>query len=238
MALTDRASLLRAFFRLVNADSSDADLTEHDNSTLEGAYLLLQGGLDDAQQFLIDQGAEELWQKTTSALSVTGSDPTRYADLPSDFLRLNGDDVTSALWHGNGYRWGRLINPDDRFRRVGNFYYVRGNEGDSGNEGQKRIYFTVGAAVPTSTFADYIYRLPTLADGTTVDFPVDDRALIPAFAAIRATGEDWYVGDAQDEARLVRHLDSLKTKAVRRARTSRKQKIIQTAPVWGERWYI
>lgn len=238
MALTDRASLLRAFFRLVNADSTDDDLTEHDDSTLEGAYLLLQGGLDDAQQFLIDQGLEELWLKTSSALSVTGSDPQRYAVLPSDFLRLNGDRSQSALWYGNGLRWGRLINPDMRFRAWGNRYYVRGNEGASGLEGQKRVYFTTGAAVPADLVADYIYTLPTLADGTTVDFPVADRALIPAYAAIRATSEDWYVGDQQDEGRLVRHLNALKGQAVRRARHSREPKHIRPSPVLGDRWYI
>ena len=54
--LTDRASILREFFRLVNAGSSDDDMIEHDSTTLEGAYEALDVGQEEAQLYLISIG--------------------------------------------------------------------------------------------------------------------------------------------------------------------------------------
>ena len=70
--LTDRASLKRALYRLMDTDDNDDDLIEHDNTgeTLEGVYLMLQQGLESAQLYLIDKGMEEFWLTETSALTT------------------------------------------------------------------------------------------------------------------------------------------------------------------------
>ena len=230
--LTDRASLLRAYFRLVDSSLDDDDMIEHDGSTLEGAYEALQGGLEDARLFMVGEGAESQWIKTTAALSVTGSGLDRVAALPADFMRLYGRDGKSALWYGAGLRWGQLVDSQERFLS-GNGYYVEG----TGTAGLKQLHFLPHAAIPASLFADYVSRPATLADSTTVDFPEEDRALIPAFAAIRATAEAWYTGDSLEETRLVRHLDALKRRASRRVRVSRAPKQVDVPRARG-RWYL
>ena len=231
--LTDRASLLREFHRLTNTDATDDDMIEHDSSTLEGAYQLLQSGLEDAQLYLMDQGLGDVWAKTTSTLSFTGTDPDKHVDLPADFLRLDGDQWNSALVKANGTRWGQEINLSGTNRRRGKYYYIKGYDGSTG---LLRIYVTRDSGVPSGLTANYFYRLPALADSTTVDFPQDDRPLITAFAAVRASFQAWYSGGIEGIQRLDRNLMFHKAQAVRRSRHSRQPKQATPYPMTGDHW--
>ena len=232
--LTDRASLLREFFRLVNADSSDDDMTEHDSTTLEGAYEALQVGLHRAQELLVALGQSDRWLKTTSALTLTGSDPDRYTDLPADFLRLDSDpeQFRSALRVGTRY-YGREVSPSDRNRLTGNYYYIRGNEGASGNEGRVRIYVTQGMAWRTGTVVDYYYKLSTLADSTTVDFPQNDRPLIPAYAAAHAMHQSWFPGGPEQRNEIRQNLNDQIQASKRRGRLTRRARKVSVSPNVG-----
>lgn len=223
MALTDRASLLRALFRLLDVDSSDPALTEHDDSesTLEGAYLLLEEGVDDAQDYLIQQGRASRWSKTVAFpdydddgsgwSTATGRD-AEYRTLPDDFLRLAGDEEASALHYSDGRAWGRLIDFYDRDRAGGNIYWI---------EGDDQLWIADDADPPTDLQLDYIYRVPALADSTTVDFPAEDRPLIVAYAASHATAEAWVPNRSDVARRVERNLARRKRRAWKRARRSR-----------------
>jgi hypothetical protein len=230
--LTDRASLKRALYRLMDTDDADDDLIEHDNTgeTLEGVYLMLQQGLESAQLHVIDKGMEEFWLTETSALTTTGSDPDRYVDLTSaasDLLRMYGDDQNSALRSTSGVRWGTLVDAKDRHRVRGNYYYLR----------KERLYLAKGASLPTGTVMDYIYRLPILADDTDVDFPDADRPLIVAFAAVHAMEENWLPGGPEMEQKLERNLLRRKNEAYRRARRSQKPKTVDAGRMLGDHWF-
>lgn len=226
--------MLREFYRLCETDATDDDMIEHDNSTLEAAYELLDAGLRDTQLLLIRYGLGGHFQATTAALSFTGSDPDRYATLPADFLRMNGDHRRSALRSAAGVRWGREIMPGQRHDFTGNCWYVRGASGDAG---LMRLYVTTGASVPSGTRADYYFRHADLAD-STVDIPEDERPLIPAYAAVRATAYPWYAGGDTGKARLEAYLRFLKNQTWHRSRTSRQPKMATVHPVTGDRWIV
>lgn len=228
--LTDRASLTRAMFRLLNTDAADDTMTEHDNTILEALYQLLQTGAEDAQLYLIDIGLGDYWLKATSSpLAFTGSHPNVSAPLPSDFLRLAGDDRTSALRKADGTLWGNLVDVRYRHRVFGGeTYYVR----------NQSIYLARNAAIPSDVYAEYIYVIPTLADGTDADFPEADRPLIAAFAAVNAMEESWFAGGQAEEQKLLRNLERRKNEAWRRNRRSQLPRMIQPAPVVGENWIL
>ena len=235
--LTNRVLLLNEFFRLVNADAFDGDLTAHDDTTLEGAYQLLQAGCYDAQLYLIDCGVGSRWAKTTSALSFSGSDPDRFAALPADFRRLEATDRRTGLRSGT-ISWGQMIPFERRFEFNGNCFYIRGNEALASSEGYLRLYVTTGAAVPSELVADYFYKHATLGDSTTADFPAEDRQLIPAYAAYRASFQTWFPGGQEEKVALQTNLDFCKQQAWRRARYSRQPKTVPVAPLVGDRWFV
>ena len=228
--LTDRASLKRALYRLMDTDDDDDDMIEHDNTgeALEGILLSLQQGLESAQLFLIDKSLEEYWLTTTSALTLTGTDPDRFFTLPTDFLRMYGERRMSALRSASGTRWGVPIDVKMRWRMVGNFYYLR----------NERLYVVKGASFPNGTLMDYIYRLPILADGSDVDFPAADRPLIVAFAAIHAMQENWMPGGQEMEAKLEANLKHRKNEAFRRARRSQEPKTVDPGEMIGDHWFV
>lgn len=233
--LTDRASLLREFFRLVNADSSDDDLTEHDSSTLEGAYEALDVGQEEAQQFLISVGQGETWLKQGSTLIVTGSDPNRYSSLPSDFLRLDSDpdQNRSGLVYPTGVGWGREIQPTDAHRVYGNYYWVV----YSAPDGEFRVRYARAAAVPSTLVPNYYYALDTLADSTTVEMRADDRNLIPAFAARYAMEQAWFPGGDEERAAISRNLGNCQRQAYKRARITKRARKVQTHQARGQ-WIV
>ena len=136
MPLTDRASIQRELYRLLNTSADDATLTEHDSGTLEGLNLQIEQGAYNAQLWLIDHGFQDRWIKQSGVLGTpSGSDDVaggRYWDLStlgSDFLRLAGDEETSALYVPGGStdlttRWGRLTTRDRGVRSVGDWYWI------------------------------------------------------------------------------------------------------------------
>lgn len=411
MSLSNLAALKRRFYRLVNTASDDAGMTEWDPVGSDETLLqLLNEGMDDAHQHLVDMGAADYYLKTAALGAVRGSDPDRYVMLPADFYRLAGDDSHSALHLDNGVRWGHMIPRHDRLNRFGNRYYIIGKdpdptldnyvtEGDfsSGGanwdsfgvsfESNERVYFNqrlthvieqripgleigrtyqlqIQYGAPASTIllqdmdlfveltdgtgdsilqfsdsdpppegiaanraaaydyqwadlpgpnaqlvgtgdnftqtlslvaqgqgttnklrltatdalrntspagvtqvirienvalldesrwalgvtkgatvnnlnVDY-FRRPALMmrDADPIDFPSQDREIIVAFAAVRAMEEAWYVGDPQDEQRLVRFLDRCKASVSRNARRTNEPKKVGTSPVYGERWFF
>jgi hypothetical protein len=235
--LTNRALLLDEYFRLLNTDIDDDDMIEHDPTAGDGAYIMLQAGVWDAQLYLIDSGVGSRWAKTTSALTFTGTDPDKFVALPADFLRLESDHRRSGLRTTTGISWGREIPFENRFDHYGNYFYIRGNEAEATNEGELRIYAVRGSAPLSGMVADYFYKHATLSDSTTVDFPAEDRQLITAFAALRATFQAWYTGSADEKQSIRDNLDFTKNQAFRRARFSRQPKMYQPHPLVGDRWY-
>lgn len=230
--LTDRASILREFFRLVNADSSDEDMTEHDSGTLEGAYEALDVGKNRAQLYLIAIGQGETWLKQGSALTVTGSDPNRYSSLPSDFLTLdsNPDEGRSGLVYSTGIGWGCEIQPRDRGKVWGNYYWVEW----SASSQEARVRYARGAAVPSGILPNYYYRLGTLADSTTVEMRNDDRSLIPAYAADYAKEQAWFPGGDEQRASISRNLRTAQEEARRRGRLTGRARKVQNQPARGQ----
>lgn len=233
--LTDRASALREFFRLVNADSSDDDMTEHDSTTLEGAYEALDVGLKRAQLYLIGIGQGEIWLTTGSTLTVSGSDPSRYSALPSNFLRLDSDPEQgrSGLVYPSGLAWGREILPAERRHVTGNFYWV---EWDVTTE-LARIRYARGAAVPATLVPEYFKKATTLADSTAMDIRIDDRNLVPAFAAEYAMNQSWFAGGDEQRQAITRNLGSCQRESFKRARLTRRRRQVETAPSRGQ-WIV
>ena len=229
--LTDRLSLRRAFFRLTGVDANNTALTEHDGSTLETLYQFLQYGLWDAQAFLIDCGMGDRWIKRSSTLSFSGSDSVdggKYTALPSDFLRLAGDDDVSALCQPDGTRWGRLVDMRCRGEVRGNYYWLMND----------RLYIAPGASPPSDLVMEYHHKLATLADGSTVDFPEEHRSLIVAYAADRAQSDAWLPGDLEMNAKIAANLDRLKKLAWVRARRNSGPRKMRARRVVGTHWLM
>lgn len=235
--ITNRVLLLNEYFRLVDADATDGDMIEHDDTTLEGAYQMLQAGMWDAQQYLIDSGVGSRWAKTTSALTFSGSDPAKYVALPSDFLRLDSDHNRSGLRYSTGISWGREVPFSMRFRYTGNGFYIRGNEAESGKEGQLRLYLTRSAAPPVGLVGDYFYKHATLSDSTTLDFPEEDRGLVSAFAAQMASFQVWFSGGQERKKDIADNLAYHKQQAWRRSRYTRQPKMVAPHALIGDHWY-
>lgn len=234
--LTDRASILREFFRLVNADSTDEDMTEHDSSTLEGAYEALDVGLRHAQQFLISVGQGETWLKTGAALTISGTDPDRYSSLPSDFLALDSDPDqgrSGLVYSGTGQGWGCEVHPSIRRSVWGNYYWI---EWSAPNQ-EARVRYARGAAVPSTLLPHYYYRLATLADSTTVEMRPDDRPLIPAFAADYAKEQSWFSGGDEQRAAIQRNLRTLRQASFQRGRLTRRARQYETHGARGA-WFL
>ncbi len=228
--LTDRASLLRAFYRLTATSATDGALSEHDNTTNEAVYQHLQYGLNDAQQYLIRAGLSDRWVKESSTLTWSGTEATdagRYVALESDFLRLAGDAGVSALHQPNGRRWGRLIEYRDHLRAGQNRYWLQ----------NERLWITPGSNPPSDLEMDFIFRLPTLADSTTIDFPEDDRPLVIAYAADSAQAEAWLPGGAEMRQNISANLRRRKDQAWSRARRTRRARKLRPSTMFGSHWH-
>jgi len=235
--LTDRASALRAFFRLVNADSTDEDMTEHDNSTLEGAYEALDVGAARAQLFLIGIGMGSQWRTIGSALSVSGSDPNRKAALPADFLQLEADpkQYVSGLRYSTGLPWGMEVTENTGRRAIGNYYWIEWDATPATDLAY--VHFARGAAVPTTLLPYYYRRLDTLADGTNIEMRADDRPLVPAYAADYAMNQAWFSGGQEQRSAITQNLASAQKEAYRRGRLTRGSRQVQTVAGRG-RWIV
>lgn len=236
---TDRASLLRDLYRYMNIDASDGAATEHDSSSNEGLYLLLQDGAEDAQTYLLDRGLAAWWLTTSAVLTfTTDSFSRRYSALPADFLRAVGDDMqTSALHNANGIPWGREIPAEGAWKRRGNQYWIQGS-GANDQPSQQRLYFPVGVQPPADLYLDYYRRIGTLADGTTVDCPPQDLGLIVAFAADRGRKQDWFTGGPNEHALIKDNLEDRKLQAQRRARRTLTPQRVNVPEVRGDHWFL
>jgi len=234
--LTDRASIRREYLRLVNADTSDADMIEHDTSgDLEGLYEALDVGQARAQMFLIGIGQGETWLTTSSTLTIAGTDPDRYSSLPADFLRLDSDpgQRRSGLRYPNGTQWGKEIHPSDRNRAWGHYYWVEYNAPNN----EFRLRFPRASAVPSNLVADYYAQMATMADSTTVFMRPDDRNLIPAYAAEYAMNQAWFSGGPEDVQRITKNLVRTRSESYKRGRMTRRARAVQTDRATG-RWIV
>lgn len=228
--LTNLASMQRAFYRLTDTASDDDSLIEHDDSSLEAVNQFLQYGANDAQDYLMDCGLSDRWVKPHTAItSWSGSDSAdggRYVSLPSDFFRLSGDGMTSALRQADGTRWGQLMDFRDRFRVRGNRYWLQ----------NEQLWIARGANPPASLLVDYHFRLPTLSS-STVDFPTEDRPLIVAYAAERAMEDSWLPGGPEMEAKIRNKVRICEQRAFRRSRRSRAQRKLRPKPTIGTHYF-
>jgi len=210
--LTDRASLARAFYRLTATSADSPALTEWDVSTLEALYQFLQYGAWDAQAWLIDGGLADRWVSAYTLLSWSGTDSSdggKYQALPSDFLRLAGDDYRSAIRNpATGLRWGKEVDFPDRWSVRGRHYWLQ----------DENLWIARAAQTNGAKVLDYHHKLATLADGTTVDFPSEHRSLIVAYAADRAMGDSWLPGGMEMQAKITANLKKLQREAHRRIR--------------------
>ncbi len=230
--LTNQASFQRAFFRLTDTDSNDEALTEQDTSgDLEAVNQFLQYGVDTAQDYLVDAGLTERWIKQSAAITsfdgTEAADGGRFKTLESDFRRLAGDDTNSALREITGVRWGREINFRDRFRVRGNKYWLQNDQ----------LWIARGSSPPTSLIYDYIFRIPALSS-TTIDFPIEDRYLIVAYAAQLGMEESWLPGDAEMEAKIDKAVQICERRAFRRGRRSRTARRFRPKQTVGTHWFL
>ena len=228
MRLTDRASLLRAVFRLLDTDQGDGSLTEHDPSDqlLEGIYLHIQQGADDAQEYMLSSGST-YWNTTSGPLTFDDPDVNgfRSVALPGDFRQLQGDEDESALHTSTGASWGVEIPADMRWRApVSNGYFIE----------QDKLFLTRRASGFNDLRMDYVRMIEELADGVTVDFPAEDRTLIVACAAEHACHEHWFVGGQEGMMKINMNLQTKKRAAFKRARRTGGPRKVRTPNVSGK----
>lgn len=214
MSYTDQASVRRGVYRLANLSDNDAAMVEHDTATLEGINLMVEEGLNDAQEWMLRAAYPDPWLVVGTSVVVSGADTDaagRYMDLEDDFLRLVGDENATAFYvPGNPARyWGRQLEGPREGRHVrGDGYWVEGS----------RVRFTRNARIKSNLVYDYIRMADTPADGTVIDFPVIDRGLVVAFAARHAMENNFLPAGQEMEVKILRNLSFRKTQAWKRAR--------------------
>lgn len=228
--LENRAALRRDFYALTGTSADDDGLNEYDVAANERVHRHIQAGLWDAQEYVLAHADPERWLSTSPALSfTTQADGSQRAALPSDFLRLAGDEKQSALWHGNGVRWGNLVDASRRTRAYGSQYWLQG----------EYLYVARGGSPPSGLVMDYHHRHAVLEDDTTaLDFPVTDRSLIVAFAADHAKHEAWLPGGPEMLAKIQNNLGQRKLDAWRRARRTRSPQRRHAPDVTGSHWFV
>jgi hypothetical protein len=208
------ADLRNAFFRMLNISAQDFALVEHDS---DSAYQFIQLGLWDAQRYVIEHVDAGRWVSTTATITWLGSDTTdgKYFAQPADFLMFAGsDDPEFSALRGaaDGAYWGQLIKWQERFRyKLAPCYYPL----------NERIYKTIGAEPPSGLVMDYHHRHATLdptitddedPDYVAIDFPLQWRQLIVAFAATNATAESWLPGGSAQAREAENYLRFWKAK--------------------------
>lgn len=242
--LNDRQHLRRALFHAVGASETDDELTEHDSETLEQANYYLMHGIWRAQRWMIDKGysgwrARELYG--TGGVAWEGSDSDvagRYAALPEDFLRANGDQHRSALRDAGNptRRWGTLLLDDELLGdRRGDYYAVRGTGSHDGY-----LHLASGANPPASMVLDYYAKHVTLTadtgEGGTVDFPEECAPLCVAMAADMAADDSWLPGGNNQQATIARMVEKAQKQVVQFLRTNRGPRVLQARPAHFGRW--
>jgi hypothetical protein len=228
--LTALADYRNAFYRKVGTVSSDDALVENGETAGAVADLCLTHGFRTAQRFLISHGQAWRWVKRSTAITWSGTeaaDGGRYSALPSDFLMLahrGKSEATSAIREANGEGWGYEIDFEHSHER-GNFYYLK----------NERLYITRGANPPATVYLEYVFQHPAFADAVTVDFPLEIRELVIAYAAQHGASDSWYPrADTNAIAQSVNFWEKQGALFAKRSRNPRKQTAPKTA---GTRYF-
>lgn len=231
MELDSVAKHRYAFYRLCGSKGDDEGLTEQGESTDDVAYLYLTAGYRRAQQFLLDEG---LWlrPKRSSALSWSGADSTdggRYASLPTDFLRADGNRKDrSALVEAGGDGWGTEVLPSEAEARGDGYYFT-----------DSQVWLCRDASPPSTLYLRYFQSQSAFsASLTSSDFllPVDCRGLGVAYAAEEAKDEGWFPLGSGADAKIMDAVRIGELKAKKHARRSKAPREIRGRTVHGNRW--
>jgi len=225
-------ALKNGLYGLLNVSADDDAMTEFESTSGETVEDLLQYGLWAAQEWLINYAAPDSWVKDSSALTWTGSDSTTggvYSALPSDFLRLYGDDDYSALHLLDGSRWGTLIDASRRYVGTGDQYYILNGS----------LWLTRGASPPAGLVMQYYYKYPSIAAGALdmTDFPDRYRPLILAEAACIARDHSWFPGTGEAYQKLENNRREWRNRISVNARLSRVARSVKSKPVRGTHWF-
>lgn len=208
----------------MNSGPDDDGLAEGFASADEHANSYIQQGLDSAQAWTIEVCDPLRWLSAFGApLEFQTDDPMGlYVPLPDNFLRLSGDAYHSAIIQPNGLPWGQEIQ-DPRERHWMNRsrgYYLANNRLYLAHKSQKP---------PRCSVVEYHFRHAVLADDTTlIDFPLQDRWLIVAFAAWHAVKDDWVPGGGEMQGKIEQDLDHWKREIAKRQRRTRKPRRIRS----------
>lgn len=238
---TTRAELINEFYRLTATSASDGQFTANQTQAGDTINRYIQYGLWDAQNWYISNVNANRWGKTTSALTFTQDTSTgvRYVSLPSDFMRVDGDEDFGGLKYANTLKpWGRLI--DSRARSVtGDNYYLKDTLISGDTESVPRLYLTRQANPPTSGLVlEYYYFHPEIADDAdAIDFPTLDVMLIAAFAAQDAAMSSWFPGGIELKAAIAANLRERKMAALIRGRRTREPRKVRARRTVGIKWF-
>ncbi|MCR4339252.1 MAG: hypothetical protein NUW01_05110 [Gemmatimonadaceae bacterium] len=234
MELSTVARVKAAFFRLVDTESDDPELTLNSEGTEDVVELALTAGFRSAQRWLLDKGYQG-WRKRSSAITWSGTDAAdggRYWTLPTDFLKAYSNKRISCLTEAGGDRWGSEIHPDNATAK-GNAFYFRGSD-----DGGPQLWLCRGAEPPTTLYLEYHYLHPSwtnLADAD-IDFPLEIRSLGVAEAANEAMTEAWLPGGQELEVKILRALGIAQKKAERTVRASKAPREMRKSARYGNRW--
>lgn len=191
--LPTRSDLRRAMYRLLGINADDEALVENGEAQNKVANDAVQNGIWLAQKFLIGLGFRE-WLKDSAPLSFTArADGTHAAPLPSDFLRLAGDERDGALYDADGRTWGGLIDARKKRQAGPRAYWIENG------------FVRLGrfASPPSGLYIEYHYRHPTLTDETAVvDFPPDWAGMVAPEAAYLAMHEAWFPYGPEQAAKI------------------------------------
>jgi hypothetical protein len=194
-----RLQLRRALYRLVGVQSDNDALVENGEALGEVGNYYVQHGIWLAQRYLIKIGYREWLKTAVPSFAAEAADGTRSADLPTDFLRLAGDQQNGALMDADGRPWGGEIDARQK-RRAGPYAYWIENG---------KLYVGRSADPPTGAYIEYHYKHPTLAtdsaDTDPLDFPEDWTPLIPAEGAFFAAMEGWLPGGEEMRGKIMQN---------------------------------
>ncbi len=234
MELDTVARIKAAFFRLVDTEADDPELTLLDEGTNDVFELLITRGFRSAQRWMLDQGYQG-WRKRSAALSFSGTDATtggQFTNVPTDFLKAYGNKRRSCLVEADGDRWGTEIEPDtDRGRA--DYFYFRGSD-DSGMQ----LWLARTASPPATLFLEYHYLHPSWEGlaGADIDFPLENRFLGVAEAANFAMVEAWLPGGPELEVKIGRALAHARTEARRQVRQTKQPREMLKLRRFATRW--
>lgn len=228
MDLDSAAKILAYFYRLVGTQASDPYLIANGEAQNDVAYLCLTLGCREAQRWLLDMGYAG-WRKRSAALTFSGSDDTvggRYVALPTDFLRAYGSRRVSALTEANGDRWGQEVDPEE-MQKKGNFYYIQGEQ----------LWLGRTALVPgPALYLDYHYQHPEWNASVTIDFNLQARSLIAAYAASIGMSENWLPGGPELELKIAQALQKAQQRARGVVRATKSPRQFRKATRLANHW--